>query len=255
MMSKVIAVSGKGGTGKSILCALLIKKLISIDKYKILAIDADPTRGLSRTLGIEEVTRTLEEVRNKIINVGATGDDEIKYQLIHTLPNRILEVLNQQDGFSIIAMGQPKTTGCFCPANTVLRNAIKFLLDKFDIIIIDCEAGLEQINRKVIHNVDTLLIITDPSKRGFQTACSLKEMGLKYTKAKNIGLIVNRVKTKSKILIKNAKSLDIDIYGFIPEDNNISEFDMLGKSLLNLPDETSSLKAMDSILKHLLGDL
>ena len=251
MQSKVIAIAGKGGTGKSVLCSLLIKKLVMLKKYKILAIDADPTRGLSRVLGIDETEKTLEGIRNEIINVGATGDDAIKYQLINTLPLKIFEVLNEQDGFSIIAMGQPITTGCFCPANTVLRKAIEILLDKFDIIIIDCEAGLEQINRKVIQNVTALVIITDPSKRGFETARSIKDMSLKFTNTKNVGLVINRVKNKSEQLIKNAKGLNIKLLGLISEDINISDLDMLGESLLKLPDSSSSLKTIDNILKNI----
>lgn len=253
MDSKVIAIAGKGGTGKSVLSALLIKKLASLEKYKILAIDADPTMGLSRVLGIDKIANTLEGIRNEIIHVGATGDDNFKYQLIKTLPNRILEVLNEQEGFSVIAMGQPITTGCFCPANTVLREAIKFLLNKFDIIIIDCEAGLEQINRKVIQNIDTLIVITDPSRRGFETARSIKKMSLKFTKTKKIGLVINRVKTKSEELIKNADNLELDIYGLIPEDDNISEYDMKGKTLLQLPKDTESIQAIEKIVNHIMN--
>ena len=250
-MKKVIAIVGKGGTGKSVLSSLFIKKLVDLKKYKILAIDADPTRGLSRILGIEGTVRTLEDIRNEIINVGATGDDDIKYALIKTLPIKVLEILTEQNGFSVIAMGQPKTVGCFCPANTVLRHAIQFLLDKFDIIIIDCEAGLEQINRKVIHDITDLIIITDPSKRGFETARSIKDMSLKFTKTKNVGLVINRVKTNSDQLKINADQIGVEVYGLIPEDINISEFDMIGIPLLDLPSNSNSLSVIDKILKRI----
>ncbi|MHA1268361.1 MAG: nucleotide-binding protein [Candidatus Helarchaeota archaeon] len=253
MNNEVIAIAGKGGTGKSVLCSLLIKRFVNLNKFKILAIDADPTRGLSRVLGIEDEGKTLEDIRNEIINVGASGNDDNKYELIKTLPIRILETINEQNGFSVLSMGQPKTTGCFCPANTVLRQAIEYLLDKFDVIIIDCEAGLEQINRKVIQNVNTLIIITDPSKRGFETARSIKEMSLKFTNTKKIGLVINRVKVKSPQIFKNAKELDIEIFGLIPEDNNISEFDLIGKSLLNLPNDSPSLKEIDIIIQKILN--
>ncbi|MHA1230823.1 MAG: nucleotide-binding protein [Candidatus Helarchaeota archaeon] len=251
MKNLVIAIAGKGGTGKSVLSSLLIKKLRELKKYKILAIDADPTRGLSRVLGIENVSKTLEDIRNEIINVGASGDDAIKYELIKTLPMRVLEVLNEQDGFSVIAMGQPRTAGCFCPANTVLRNAIEYLLDKFDIIIIDCEAGLEQINRKVIQNINVLIIITDISKRGFETAREIKEMSLKFTKTEKIGLVINRVKKKFDYVIDSAKKLGLEIFGFIPEDENVSEFDMIGKSLLELPDNSQCMEEINKILQKI----
>jgi CO dehydrogenase maturation factor len=147
-------------------------------------------------------------------------------------------------------MGQPHTSGCFCPANTLLRSAIKPLTSLFDIILIDCEAGLEQINRKVVENINLLLIISDPTMRGIQTAEAIQQLALKFTKASRIGLILNKVADPSVINTLRPK-FKLELLGFIPLDPLVAEFDLAGRSLLELPMESISLSAVRSIVKHL----
>jgi len=248
MAKWVIAVTGKGGTGKTALIAL-ITKILTQKKEKLLIVDADPAMGLSNVLGIHP-SRTLEDLRLEIIKVGGRGIEEEKEEMIHSLDYKVMELLIETAGFTILVMGQPRTSGCFCPANTLLRDSLKPLTKSFNVILIDCEAGLEQINRKVVENINILLIISDPTVRGIQTASAIKEVGQKFTKAFKIGLILN--KTADQATIDSVMSqIDLELLGTIPFDPRIAEFDLIGRSLLELPATTPSVKAVNKILGNL----
>ena len=239
---------GKGGTGKTAIIALMTKILMQQQK-KLLIVDADPALGLANVLGIQ-VNRTLEDLRHEIIKVGGRGIEDEKEELVLSLDYKAMELLTEQLGFSTLIMGQPHTSGCFCPANTLLRSALKPLTKAFDIILIDCEAGLEQINRKVVENINFLLIISDPTVRGLQTAAAIQEMAKKFTKASRIGLILNKVSDPSIIDTLRSKT-DLEIIGNIPLDPQITEFDLIGRSLLELPANSISINALTTILKRL----
>ncbi len=244
----IIAITGKGGTGKTALTTL-ITKVLRNRKGKLLVIDADPAMGLANVLGIE-APRSLEDVRLEIIKVGGRGIEEEKQDLILSLDYKIMELLVEKPGYTSLVMGQPITAGCFCPANTLLRNALKPLTKAFDVLVIDCEAGLEQINRKVIKTINLLLIISDASVRGLQTAAAIKEMALKFTHASKICLILNKI-TDPSIIDKMREKTDLEIIGTIPFDPQIADFDLNGQSLLELPDDSLSVKAVTSLLEDL----
>jgi len=221
-------------------------------KEKLLIVDADPAMGLSNVLGIHP-SRTLEDLRLEIIKVGGRGIEEEKEEMILSLDYKVMELLIEKSGYTVLVMGQPRTSGCFCPANTLLRDSLKPLTKSFNVILIDCEAGLEQINRKVVENINILLIVSDPTMRGIQTASAIKEMGQKFTKAFKIGLILNKTADQS-ITDSISSQTDLEILGTIPYDPLIAEFDLIGRSLLELPNTAPSVLAVTKILEtsHLL---
>ncbi|NVM31199.1 MAG: AAA family ATPase [Candidatus Helarchaeota archaeon] len=248
-MSKwTIAVMGKGGAGKTATITLMTKVLMQ-QREKLLIVDADPAMGLTNVLGIR-AKKTLEDLRHEIIKVGGRGIEEEKEELVLSLDYKAMELIVEEEGFSVLVMGQPKTLGCFCPANTLLRSALKPLTKAYDTILLDCEAGLEQINRKVVEDINLLLIITDPTLRGLQTANAIREMAKKFTKASRIGLIINKVSDPTIVETLRAKT-DLEILGTIPEDPKIREYDLIGRSLLELPPDSVSLKAITNILNTL----
>src|SRR4030042_4333744 len=174
---KLVAVCGKGGTGKTVFTAMMARVLRETDSaVKLLLIDADPAMGLPNALGVN-VKRTIGQIREDVIRTTRTGGEERKTQLGDMLDYMILEALHEMDGFALLAMGRTETLGCFCPLNDLLRGAIEILSRSFDIILIDSEAGLEQINRQVVSRVDTLIIVTDATMRGLQTAAVIKRRG------------------------------------------------------------------------------
>ncbi|MBE9502196.1 MAG: AAA family ATPase, partial [Chloroflexi bacterium] len=172
--TKSIAMCGKGGVGKTALTVLLTKVLVG-SNGKLLVVDADPVVGLPQALGVS-VAKTMGDVSEEIIRAARTGGKKEKIEVVNMLDYMILEALVELDGFALLAMGKREGAGCFCPVNDLLRDAIESLSGSFDIIIIDGEAGVEQVNRRVIRKVDKPLIVTDATIRGIQTASLINEV-------------------------------------------------------------------------------
>jgi len=172
--TKLLAVCGKGGTGKTASTAMMARALYESKKAKrLLLIDADPAMGLLSALGLK-AQKTMGEVREKIIKTAKKGSKEETARIGDMIDYMVFEALTERDTFALLAMGRTETLGCFCPVNTLLRKAIETLSESFDTILIDGEAGLEQINRQVVRRLDTLMIISDPSSRGIETAEMIK---------------------------------------------------------------------------------
>ena len=247
----MIAVAGKGGTGKTVFTAILTKLLTKDKRLKILVIDADPAMGLRSALGVE-VNKTIGQIREEIIK-SARGKREEKNWVTRMLDYEVLNALGEGNGFGLLVMGRQESAGCFCPVNALLKDAIQSLSKSFDIVLIDCEAGLEQINREVIKPVGTLVIITDLTMRGVQTAAAIKRSAQKFTEADKMGLVVNRMKEGEEKSVQNlVRYTGLEILGTIPEDRNITEWDLLGKPIIDLPDNSSSIKAIQQIMGNIL---
>ena len=148
--TQIIAVAGKGGVGKTSLAGVIVKLLVEAhpDK-KILAIDADPAVGLSTVLNVE-VDKTIDDIRKEVIKNVEDGDTKTAVELLGEAKYEIMDAVVEQDGYAFIAIGRPETAGCYCKINSYLKEVITMLSDKFDYVVIDGEAGIEQINRRVM---------------------------------------------------------------------------------------------------------
>jgi len=247
---RLIAVCGKGGTGKTALTAMMTKVLLeSHHAGKLLLIDADPAMGLPNALGVK-VRRTIGQVREEIIKTARRGEKEEKVQLADMLDYMILEALNEMDSFALLAMGRTETLGCFCPVNDLLRGAIETLSKSFDTIIIDGEAGLEQINRQVIRRVDTLIIVSDATSRGMQTAALIKRMvqNDRVIQCEKMGLVFNRVQGNEELLKQLAQEIGLEVFGYIPQDEKIAYYDLIGRPIIELP-ASPGLAAVHNIVE------
>ncbi len=243
--TKLFAVCGKGGTGKTASIAMMARAFYESGKAgRLLLIDADPAMGLLSALGAK-AQRTMGEIREEIIKTAKKGSAEEKSNIGDMSDYMTFEALAEMDDYALLAMGRTETLGCFCPVNTLLRSAIETLSNSFDTILIDGEAGLEQISRQVVKRVDTLMIVSDPSSRGIETAEMIKKM-IEVDKAmdcKRLGLIFNRVRGHENILEESAKKIGIELLGIIPFDENIAEHDLVGKPITDLPKDSSALSA------------
>jgi CO dehydrogenase maturation factor len=248
---RVVCVCGKGGVGKTAFVSLLVKALVEdYSSLKKLVIDADPAMGISSTLGVRP-PRTIGEIRDEVI---AKAKQKEMGGVSDTLDYMLFEALFEGSEFYMLSMGSSRQPGCFCPINSFLRNAIKALAQNFDVILIDGEAGLEQVHRKVMERVDTLVVLTDTSMRGVKTAASIKEMAdsegvMNY---KNMGVVINRAKGKEDAIKNALEDLGLSVFGMIPEDAVIADYDRAGKSILSLPRETPSFTAVQKIIGMLL---
>ena len=153
----VIALTGKGGVGKTSLSASIVRLLTEAKPdAKILAIDADPAIGLSYALGVT-VRETLDEIRRRVAE-DVTGKLRDTQDILAEARFRLFEAMEEQNGFAFLAIGRPEAAGCYCAINTYLRQVIDMLVKDFDYVVIDGEAGIEQINRRVMEKVTHLKI-------------------------------------------------------------------------------------------------
>jgi CO dehydrogenase maturation factor len=247
---KTIAITGKGGSGKTTLAAILTGIYAKNQNHKILSIDADSSINLPYALGVEP-KQTVAEIRRQIIE-NPESRAEIKNK---PMQNVMQDALETGDGFQLLVMGRPEGPGCFCAINNLLRYGIDNLSKQFDITLIDCEAGPEQVNRRVVDHVDILIIVTDASIRGARVAGSIMEV---IQKDKQIqpgctGLVINRLKGEDKLIREKADQWGLEIFGCIPEDENIADYDAVGKPIIDISEPSSGLSAIKEISERVLA--
>lgn len=250
--TNLIAVCGKGGVGKTAFTAMMTRELIQSERAgNLLLIDADPASGLTMALG-SQVKRTMGEVREEIIEASRGANEAEKRQLSDMIDYMVLEALTEHEKFGLLAMGRSESKGCFCPVNTILRGMIEELSESFDTILIDGEAGLEQINRQVMRRVDTLIIVSDATSRGLQTASLVKRMVEEegVIQCGRLGLVLNRVQGNEGLLEEAAAKVGIEIFGLIPQDEQVAYFDLVGKPLTELPDDSPGVEAVRDIVER-----
>ena len=219
----------------------------------LLVIDADPTMNLSLVLGIEP-ERTVNDIREKIISEARSYNDNEKENLARSLDYMLFEALLETDTFGFLVMGRPDSLGCYCPVNDFLRDGVETLAENFDIIIIDGEAGVEQISRQVMQSVDVPVIVSDISNRGLQTASLIKgviESHNRIIKYKKLGLVLNRVRGNEDQLQEYIGQTGLELFGMIPEDENVTIFDLKAKPLLEIPDDSPAYIAVKKILSQI----
>ena len=242
----IIALSGKGGVGKTSISAAIVKLLVEAypDK-KILAIDADPAVGLSTALGIE-VQMTIDDIRKEIVESVEDGQTKSVPELLGDARYKIFDALVETEGFSFIALGRPESAGCYCKINAYLKEVISILSNEFDYVVIDGEAGIEQINRRVMEKVTHLLLITDASKKGTQVISTIKSVADELVMYQKIGAIVNRIPEESVIPYIDTKG--IQVLSYISSDSNLAIYDIEGRNIMKLPKDSNVVEGTKKAL-------
>jgi len=244
-----IAVTGKGGAGKTMLATLMIKILARSGKRKILAIDADSCTSLPYALGTS-AGKTVSEIRREIIE-----DPEVKRRMADQHIRTVMKnALVTAKGFDLLVMGRPEAPGCFCAVNDLLRYGIDMLAQDYDITVIDGEAGPEQLNRRVLKSINTLLVVADMSVRSLQAASTIIKVALghSHVNVEKAFLILNRFRGKRAPINKIAQEMGLEILGYIPEDENGSQYDGVGRPLLELPADSPGVAAVRRILRQII---
>lgn len=247
--TKILAVAGKGGVGKTSIAANMVRVLTeNCPSKKILAIDADPAVGLSTALGID-VQTTIDDIRKSVVAAAEEGDNRTALELLGEARYQIFDALVEQNGFSFIAVGRPEAAGCYCKINTYLKAVIQILSDQFDYVVIDGEAGIEQINRRVMEKVTHLFLVTDSSKKGTDVIKTIKHVADDLVMADAVGVIANRLPSCD---VTDYMDLgDLKIVAAIPSDPNLAEFDLKGENVFFLPQDTSIVEGTKAALKNL----
>ena len=246
--ASVIALTGKGGVGKTSLSAAIVRVLTEAHpEAKILAIDADPAIGLSVALGVE-VKETLDEIRLRVAKDVTEGLQDTQ-DILAEAKFRIFEAMQEQKGFAFLAIGRPEAAGCYCAINTYLRQVISLLVNEFDYVVIDGEAGIEQINRRVMEKVTHLLCVSDQSRKGIQIISTIKEVSDKLASADKVGAVLNRVLLPERIT--ETEIGGVPLIAVIPPDPAHAENDIEGKSVFDLPDDSVILNGAREILQKM----
>jgi CO dehydrogenase maturation factor len=191
--------------------------------------------------------RSINDLREKIIREARKAGEREKSNLSRTLDYMLFQTLIETDRFSFLIMGRPESLGCYCPVNELLRSGIETLAENYDVVLIDGEAGVEQINRQVMKSVDTVVIVSDISNRGLQTAALIKKVITSHkieSKYQKLGLVLNRVKGQEAQLQPQVEKTGLDLLGYIPEDPFVTQFDLEGKPLLELPPDSPAYRAV-----------
>ncbi len=246
---KVIAVTGKGGTGKTAIAGMLIKHLTS-GKKTLLAIDADPDSNLPDVLGVM-VDKTVGDMREFMLQERDKMAPDTNKEVL--LESKVYEVLTEMPRYDLLVMGRPEGSGCYCFANNLLRSIMDRILKNYDLTIIDTAAGLEHLSRRIIRNVDELLVVTDGSRRGLQTAERIRELSGSLNL--NIGkmhVIANKVTSENRARLEEyAKKLKMDLVGVVPFDEVLASFDLEGRSLVELPEDSEALRGVGEIVQKM----
>ena len=247
--AKIITVAGKGGVGKTSISASIVRLLV--EKYpdkRILAIDADPAVGLSVALGVD-VKLTLDDLRMSIVDSVENGDTKEALELLSEARFRIFDALVEMPGFAFLAIGRPESSGCYCKVNSYLKEVIGILANSFDYVVIDGEAGIEQIQRRVMEKVTHLLLITDQSKKGEQVLETIKGVADELISYEKIGCIVNRMTNPELKDMINVPG--VEVLAYIPADSTFAANDIKGRSVLELPADSVMLKGVKEALQKI----
>jgi len=231
-----IAISGKGGTGKTTISSLLIRSFIESGEIPVLAVDADPNANLHEALGIQ-VHETLgsmrEEAFTRHIPPGMNRHDYVRF--------RFRQALVESEGFDLVAMGRPEGTGCYCFANDLLTECMVQLERDYRFVVIDTEAGMEHISRGTIGTPDILLIVSDPGARGLRTVARIREIATQLgLEPARIHVIFNRYKTGTAPVDTGSETP----FAIIPDDAAVEQADLAATPVSQIPGDSPARVAV-----------
>jgi len=241
----IIAIAGKGGTGKTTFASLLIRSLKEKKAGSILAIDADPNANLGEMLGVKSTSTIVGIVDGISKNPGQIPAGMTKERYIDL---KIQESLEEDEGFDLLTMGRPEGPGCYCFINNLLRELIRKLMNSYSYIVVDNEAGMEHLSRRLVREMDTLFVISDSSVIGVRSAGRIsrltEEMGIKI---KNKFLLLNKSKNENKSLEDEIKKTGLDLKAVLPLDKEIEKAAIKNRSIFELGDKNPMVSKVEEL--------
>ncbi len=246
-MSRVVAICGKGGVGKTTVSAIMARELMR-RQAKALIVDADHAGGLTLSLHMPR-RKSINSVRAQTIAEIKSGSSD-KRDLAMSVDFLLAEAMVEKSGLAFIAIGRPEEVGCYCSVNSLLRAALESLAGGFEAVVIDAEAGIEQVNRKVMSSVDYLLLVSDGSRKGIVVAEDIARVAEGLTAGAERGLFLNRVNDPAEVETVRAAT-ELPVIGFAPEDEEVRRRDARGESILEMP-ETPAVRAVAEIMERRL---
>ncbi|MCI2425979.1 AAA family ATPase [Candidatus Acetothermia bacterium] len=250
-MGLTIAVAGKGGTGKTTVAALIIGYLKNNTDGPILAVDADPTANLGEAIGLTPVTSigtTLAEFRENLADLPPSIP---KHEYLQT---KLAEILIEGKKVDLLVMGREEGPGCYCYPNQILRQYLDMLAKNYPYVIIDNEAGMEHLSRRITQDIDALLLVSDPTVRGVKTAGALRDLvkELQLT-VKSIYLLVERLRADlNPVVREEIEQQELELIQTIPEDDAIIDYSLRSQSLTELREDSPAVRSINSLMRRLI---
>jgi len=254
-MAYAIAVSGKGGTGKTAISALIIDTLAREGDGNILAVDADPASNLHLALGME-LGATVGDIREEALALtrsrafpaGMSKQDYFEYE--------IERLLVEGEKIDLLAMGRPEGQGCYCAANNMLRAIIDRLARSYQFVVMDTEAGMEHLSRRTTRDLDYLLLVSDPIVRGIASAGIMARMAPQLEiRVDHIGFVLNRVPEGDIALLPTQireaiEKEGLELVGVLPSDPLVGQYDAIGRPIAALPDDSLLRQAVQALVRE-----
>jgi len=247
-----IAVAGKGGSGKTSVASLVIRYLMKNGAGPILAVDADPNANLGESLGLDikqTVGSIIASFNEEKINIppGMTKEAYLEYKLN--------EIIVEAKGLDLVTMGRGEGPDCYCYPNVILRKFADTLAGNYPYMVMDNEAGMEHLSRRTTQDVDELLIISDHSVKGVRTVARIRELVAELKlEVKRQSVLINLVPDGlDPMVVKELNQLGIKPTATIPLDEEVYQYDLKLKPLLDLPDNSKAVKAVNDLMTKLLG--
>ncbi|MBM4048699.1 MAG: carbon monoxide dehydrogenase [Planctomycetes bacterium] len=252
-MAFTIAVSGKGGVGKTTLAALMVRYIARELGRAVLAVDADPNASLGVVLGLD-VPATVADIRDDVVekrvelSAGMSKEREIEY--------RIQQSVLEATGFDLLTMGRPEGPKCYCYVNNLLRKYLDQAAQDYPFVVVDNEAGMEHLSRRTTNNVDLLLIVTEPTTVGVATAQRIWKL------AEELPILVrkketafNRVPPQGVAAAIGERMAQMGLTAAVQFgwDDEIYQAASSGKSLLDLPDTNATYRKVVQFLRERLN--
>ena len=244
-MATTIAISGKGGSGKTTLAGMIIRTLCERSVGSILAVDADPNSCLGLVCGVEP-SGSIAEIREQ---ARQSQPSNLGMDRVRSFEYGIQQAITEAKGFDLLTMGQPEGPACYCAANNLLRKFMDKLSSAYDFVVIDNEAGMEHLSRRTTNNVELLFIAAEPNPVGVVTAKRIFELAKKLPiSVKKVGVIWNRS--------DEAKKLEgLEAFGCVPYDKDIFDASMQGKTVFEIANDSIGFSAVRKILEEKLENL
>ena len=248
-----IAVAGKGGVGKTTTCGMIIDYLCKKHQGPVLVVDADANSNLNEVLGVEAET-SLGQIREEMAQAELKGTIPKGMTKAEYAEMKFNDALIEEDDFDMLIMGRTQGKGCYCYVNGVLKAQVDKYAQNYSYIVMDNEAGLEHVARGTLPHVDTMLLISDCSRRGIQAVARIAEMidemGLNPG---TMGLIVNRA--PGGVLEPGVRE-EIDrhglkLLGVLPQDDGVYRCDCNGEPSALLPETSPMKQALYGIMRDL----
>jgi len=245
-----IAVSGKGGTGKTTIAALTIRYLLDHNRKPIFAVDADPNANLGMNLGVP-VNGTIGQLREEVLKSGEdlpAGMSRVEY-----FRYRMQDLITEADGFDLLTMGRGEGPECYCAVNHLLRTFLDELDRKYRYVVLDNEAGMEHLSRRTTQDVHVLLVVSGPSIVDLRAARRIRELAEELDLVvRQMGLLLNRVEGPLVEAQRQAiAETGLEVWGHIPPDENVLARSLVGQPVLDLPDDSPALVALGRALDQI----